>query len=95
VKSHGYSYDIGAHLKAACFRARMQSLPDISVRTREPLRRLAQAVVVITTQCRGQRFAMSATAVSEVSLSPSFDACLHQPVRLDLLASSSWGEFRY
>lgn len=44
--------------------------PDVILGTRHALRRLAKAVVVITAQHRGQRFAMSATAVSEISMSP-------------------------
>jgi flavin reductase (DIM6/NTAB) family NADH-FMN oxidoreductase RutF len=48
----------------------MLSPPDVTVGTRQALRRLARAVVVITTQHRCQRFAMSATAVSELSMSP-------------------------
>jgi len=37
---------------------------------RQALRRLAKAVVVITARHGGQRFAMSATAVSELSIDP-------------------------
>lgn len=37
---------------------------------RQGLRRLAKAVVVITTQRNGERYAMAATAVSELSMDP-------------------------
>jgi flavin reductase (DIM6/NTAB) family NADH-FMN oxidoreductase RutF len=43
---------------------------DIGVQMRAGLRRLAKAVVVITAQHEGQRYAMAATAVSELSMDP-------------------------
>src|SRR5689334_22694199 len=54
---------------------------------REGLRRLAKAVVVITCQHEGARFAMTATAVSELSMDPpsllicvNRSASLHAPL---------------
>ena len=56
---------------------------------RAALRRLAKAVVIVTTRYDGERFAMSATAVSEVSMDPpsilvcvNQTASLHAPLRL-------------
>jgi flavin reductase (DIM6/NTAB) family NADH-FMN oxidoreductase RutF len=43
---------------------------DIAGQMRAGLRRLAKAVVVITAQHEGQRYAMAATAVSELSMDP-------------------------
>lgn len=43
---------------------------NIALQMRDGLRRLAKAVVVITTRHEGQRHAMAATAVSELSMSP-------------------------
>jgi flavin reductase (DIM6/NTAB) family NADH-FMN oxidoreductase RutF len=48
----------------------MNDPSPISVQLREGLRRLAKAVVVITCRHEGQRFAMAATAVSELSMDP-------------------------
>ncbi len=48
----------------------MTETADISARLRDGLRRLAKAVVVVTTQHRSQRYAMAATAVSELSMDP-------------------------
>lgn len=54
---------------------------------REGLRRLAKAVVVITCQYEGARYAMTATAVSELSMEPpsllicvNRSASLHEPL---------------
>ncbi|MFC4292376.1 flavin reductase family protein [Sphingorhabdus arenilitoris] len=51
------------------------------------LRRFAKSVMVISCECDGRRYAMSATAVSEVSLNPPImlicvnrDATLHTPL---------------
>ncbi|MDX2274621.1 MAG: flavin reductase family protein [Hyphomonadaceae bacterium] len=43
---------------------------DIAKRTRDGLRRLAKAVVIITARDQSQCYAMAATAVSEVSMDP-------------------------
>lgn len=52
---------------------------DVAARMKEGLRRLAKAVVVITTRDRTQRYAMAATAVSEVSMEPpSLLICVHR-----------------
>jgi flavin reductase (DIM6/NTAB) family NADH-FMN oxidoreductase RutF len=48
----------------------MSDTSDLSAQMRAGLRRLAKAVVVITSQRDGQRFAMAATAVSELSMDP-------------------------
>lgn len=55
--------------------------PAISVETlmRQGLRRLAKAVVVITAKHAGERYAMAATAVSELSMDPpSLLICVNQ-----------------
>lgn len=52
---------------------------DLAEATRDGLRRLAKAVVVITTRWKGERFAMAATAVNEVSMDPpSMLACINR-----------------
>ncbi|MEO1473816.1 MAG: flavin reductase family protein [Pseudomonadota bacterium] len=52
--------------------------PQTAEDLKRALRRLAKAVVVISLEDDGQRFAMAATAVSEVSLDPpSMLACVH------------------
>lgn len=48
----------------------MNNAADIAERLRDGLRRLAKAVVVVTAQHEAQRYAMAATAVSELSLDP-------------------------
>lgn len=60
----------------------------LSLSTREALRRLAKAVVIITTSHDGVRYAMAATAVNELSMDPpSMLACvnrtasIHAPLR--------------
>ncbi len=51
----------------------------LSLSTREALRRLAKAVVVITTSHGGVRYAMAATAVNELSMDPpSMLACVNR-----------------
>lgn len=59
----------------------------MGARLRDGLRRLAKAVVVITCAHEGQRYAMAATAVSEVSVDPpamlvcvNRSASLHAPL---------------
>src|ERR1044072_6977104 len=50
---------------------------------REGLRRLAKAVVVITCEHEGARFAMTATAVSELSMAPpSLLICVNRTASL-------------
>jgi flavin reductase (DIM6/NTAB) family NADH-FMN oxidoreductase RutF len=52
---------------------------------REGLRRLAKAVVVITCRHEGQRYAMAATAVSELSMEPpSLLICVNRTASLHL-----------
>ncbi len=60
---------------------------DVAVQMRAGLRRLAKAVVVITSQHESQRYAMAATAVSEVSMDPpsllicvNSNASIHTPL---------------
>ncbi len=48
----------------------MDKSANISVQLREGLRRLAKAVVIVTARDETQRYAMAATAVSELSLDP-------------------------
>lgn len=58
--------------------------PDpVALQFREGLRRLAKAVVVITCQYEGQRYAMAATAVSELSMEPpSLLICVNRTASL-------------
>ena len=68
--------------------------PDVISGTRQALRRLAKAVVIITTRHLGQRFAMSATAVSELSMSPpSMLICINRSasIHLPLQAGAHFG----
>lgn len=65
----------------------MSEITTVAAQMREGLRRLAKAVVVVTTQHEGKRFAMAATAVSEVSLDPpsllicvNRNASIHPPL---------------
>ncbi|MFS0737128.1 flavin reductase family protein [Sphingomonas sp. 1P06PA] len=56
---------------------------DIPTQMRLALRRLAKAVVVITCRHQGQRFAMAATAVSELSMEPpSLLICVNRTASL-------------
>ena len=67
---------------------------DVASGTRQALRRLAKAVVVITTHYRGQRFAMSATAVSELSIDPpSMLVCVNRSASIysPLQAGANFG----
>jgi flavin reductase (DIM6/NTAB) family NADH-FMN oxidoreductase RutF len=65
----------------------MTSTSQTALALREGLRRLAKAVVVITCQHGGTRYAMTATAVSELSMEPpsllicvNRSASLHAPL---------------
>ena len=65
----------------------MTDTSQTALALREGLRRLAKAVVVITCQHGGERFAMTATAVSELSMDPpsllicvNRSASLHAPL---------------
>lgn len=61
----------------------MTQLSPVALRLREGLRRLAKAVVVITCRHEGQRFAMAATAVSELSMDPpSLLICVNREASL-------------
>jgi flavin reductase (DIM6/NTAB) family NADH-FMN oxidoreductase RutF len=61
----------------------MNELTPIALQLREGLRRLAKAVVVITCAHEGQRFAMAATAVSELSMDPpSLLICVNRTASL-------------
>jgi flavin reductase (DIM6/NTAB) family NADH-FMN oxidoreductase RutF len=63
----------------------------IASRMREGLRRLAKAVVIITTRDADRRYAMAATAVSEVSMDPpSLLVCVNRSAAIHAaLASGS------
>jgi flavin reductase (DIM6/NTAB) family NADH-FMN oxidoreductase RutF len=69
--------------------------PDTSetaLALREGLRRLAKAVVVITCQHGGERFAMTATAVSELSMEPpSLLICVNRSASLHAPLSAKAG----
>jgi flavin reductase (DIM6/NTAB) family NADH-FMN oxidoreductase RutF len=57
----------------------------IPLQLRQALRRLAKAVVVITVRHSGQRFAMAATAVSELAMDPpSMLICVNRSASLHL-----------
>ena len=59
---------------------------------RSGLRRLAKAVVVITTRHEGIRYAMAATAVSELSMDPpSLLICVNKSASLDAPLSAGAG----
>jgi flavin reductase (DIM6/NTAB) family NADH-FMN oxidoreductase RutF len=61
----------------------MTELSPIALQLREGLRRLAKAVVVITCRHEGQRYAMAATAVSELSMDPpSLLICVNRTASL-------------
>jgi flavin reductase (DIM6/NTAB) family NADH-FMN oxidoreductase RutF len=61
----------------------MKTTEEIAVDMRQALRRLAKAVVVITCRHEGQRFAMAATAVSELSMDPpSLLICVNRTASL-------------
>jgi flavin reductase (DIM6/NTAB) family NADH-FMN oxidoreductase RutF len=74
--------------------ARMTDPNNIAAEMRTALRRLAKAVVVITAQHNGQRFAMSATAVNEVAVEPaSMLVCVNRSASIypPLQAGASFG----
>lgn len=61
----------------------MDDLSPVALKLREGLRRLAKAVVVITCRHEGQRYAMAATAVSELSMDPpSLLICVNRTASL-------------
>jgi flavin reductase (DIM6/NTAB) family NADH-FMN oxidoreductase RutF len=63
----------------------MAELSPVALQLREGLRRLAKAVVVITCRYEGQRYAMAATAVSELSMDPpSLLICVNRTASLHL-----------
>lgn len=65
---------------------------DIADALRRGLRRLAKAVVVITTRHEGTRYAMAATAVSELSMDPpSLLICVNKSASLDAPLSAGAG----
>jgi flavin reductase (DIM6/NTAB) family NADH-FMN oxidoreductase RutF len=65
---------------------------DIAGALRTGLRRLAKAVVVITTRHEGTRYAMAATAVSELSMDPpSLLICVNKSASLDAPLSAGAG----
>jgi flavin reductase (DIM6/NTAB) family NADH-FMN oxidoreductase RutF len=62
---------------------RMTDTSQTALALREGLRRLAKAVVVITCRHNGVRFAMTATAVSELSMEPpSLLICVNRTASL-------------
>lgn len=63
----------------------MTDLSPVAISLREGLRRLAKAVVVITCSHDGTRYAMAATAVSELSMDPpSLLICVNRSASLYL-----------
>lgn len=65
---------------------------DLAAALRSGLRRLAKAVVVITTRHEGVRYAMAATAVSELSMDPpSLLICVNKSASLDAPLSAGAG----
>lgn len=61
----------------------MEQQQLVALKMRDALRRLAKAVVVITCRHEGQRYAMAATAVSELSMEPpSLLICVNQTASL-------------
>ncbi len=67
---------------------------DLSQSMRNALRRFARSVTVITCRHGGQRYAMAATAVSEVSLDPpSMLVCINQSASIYAPLSSGASEF--
>jgi flavin reductase (DIM6/NTAB) family NADH-FMN oxidoreductase RutF len=61
----------------------MTGFSPVAQQLREGLRRLAKAVVVITCRHEGRRFAMAATAVSELSMEPpSLLICVNRTASL-------------
>lgn len=63
----------------------MTSADSVAAELRMGLRRLAKAVVIITSEHAGVRYAMAATAVSELSMEPpSLLACVNHGASLAL-----------
>lgn len=63
----------------------MTSADSVAAELRNGLRRLAKAVVIITSQHAGVRYAMAATAVSELSMEPpSLLVCVNHGASLAL-----------
>ncbi len=61
----------------------LETSAELAAALRNGLRRLAKAVVVITCQYEGQRYAMAATAVSELSMEPpSMLVCVNRTASL-------------
>src|SRR3954468_22495678 len=70
----------------------MTDTSQTALALREGLRRLAKAVVVITSHHGGVRFAMTATAVSELSLEPpSLLICVNRSASLHAPLSAKAG----
>jgi flavin reductase (DIM6/NTAB) family NADH-FMN oxidoreductase RutF len=70
----------------------MPGTTDLAEQTRYALRRLAKAVVVITCAHEGERYAMAATAVSELSMDPpSMLVCVNQSASLHRPLSAGAG----
>lgn len=70
----------------------MMDTSQTALALREGLRRLAKAVVVITCQHGGERFAMTATAVSELSMEPpSLLICVNRSASLHAPLSAKAG----
>ena len=70
----------------------MSGEAEIAAALRSGLRRLAKAVVVITTRHEGIRYAMAATAVSELSMEPpSLLICVNRNASLDAPLSAGAG----
>jgi flavin reductase (DIM6/NTAB) family NADH-FMN oxidoreductase RutF len=70
----------------------MTETSQTALALREGLRRLAKAVVVITCQHGGERFAMTATAVSELSMDPpSLLICVNRSASLHAPLSAKAG----
>jgi flavin reductase (DIM6/NTAB) family NADH-FMN oxidoreductase RutF len=70
----------------------MTDTSQTALALREGLRRLAKAVVVITCRHRGVRFAMTATAVSELSMEPpSLLICVNRTASLHAPLSAKAG----
>jgi flavin reductase (DIM6/NTAB) family NADH-FMN oxidoreductase RutF len=70
----------------------MTDTSQTALALREGLRRLAKAVVVITSRHAGERFAMTATAVSELSMEPpSLLICVNRTASLHAPLSARAG----
>jgi flavin reductase (DIM6/NTAB) family NADH-FMN oxidoreductase RutF len=70
----------------------MSDTSQTALALREGLRRLAKAVVVITCQHHGARYAMTATAVSELSMEPpSLLICVNRTASLHAPLSAKAG----